>query len=430
MKKVLIITYYWPPSGGSGVQRWLKFAKYLPENKWKPYIYTPENPYLEVIDKDLEKDIHKDTDVWKLPIWEPYRIKDQLFSKKKDTQSSGVIQKDGSLINKFFLWLRGNFFIPDPKKYWINPSVKFLLKKLKDESINTIITTGPPHSMHLIGYELKKKIDIKWIADFRDPWSNLDMLNEFYLSKRSMKKHVNLEKKVLKLADICLTVSESWAQSFKNLGSKRVELITNGFDKDDFSYNEVKREKFIVGHYGLINHLRNPIILWRVLDDLCSENEIFNNLLEIHFAGNVDKSILNMISAFPTLQQKVKNLGYITHKEVISCYQKSSILLLLLFNSKSGVGNYPGKLFEYFAANRPILAFGPAESDTKNMIIATKSGIYHDYDANYQDLKENVLQLFNQRNILYQNKELIMFDRRELTKRLVKLLNGLNGDCS
>ena len=132
MKKVLIITYYWPPSGGSGVQRWLKFAKYLPENKWKPYIYTPENPYLEVIDKDLEKDIHKDTDVWKLPIWEPYKIKDQLFSKKKDTQSSGVIQKDGSLINKFFLWLRGNFFIPDPKKYWINPSVKFLLKKLQD----------------------------------------------------------------------------------------------------------------------------------------------------------------------------------------------------------------------------------------------------------------------------------------------------------
>ncbi len=430
MKKVLIITYYWPPSGGSGVQRWLKFAKYLPENKWKPYIYTPENPYLEVIDKDLEKDIHKDTDVWKLPIWEPYKIKDQLFSKKKDTQSSGVIQKEGSLINKFFLWLRGNFFIPDPKKYWINPSVKFLLKKLQDESINTIITTGPPHSMHLIGYELKKKIDIKWIADFRDPWSNLDMLNEFYLSKRSMKKHVNLEKKVLKLADICLTVSESWAQSFKKLGSRRVELITNGFDKDDFSYNEVKREKFIVGHYGLINHLRNPKIFWRVLDDLCSENEIFNKLLEIHFAGNVDKSILNMISDFPSLQQKVKNLGYITHKEVISSYQNSSILLLLLFNSKSGVGNYPGKLFEYFAANRPILAFGPAESDTKNMIITTKSGIYHDYDANYQDLKENVLQLFNQRNMLYQNNELSMFDRRELTKRLVKLLNGLNGDCS
>tara|TARA_A100001037_G_scaffold272946_1_gene269453 strand:- start:893 stop:1630 length:738 start_codon:yes stop_codon:yes gene_type:complete len=245
-----------------------------------------------------------------------------------------------------------------------------------------------------------------------------------------MKKHVNLEKKVLKLADICLTVSESWAQSFKKLGSRRVELITNGFDKDDFSYNEVKREKFIVGHYGLINHLRNPKIFWRVLDDLCSENEIFNKLLEIHFAGNVDKSILNMISDFPSLQQKVKNLGYITHKEVISSYQNSSILLLLLFNSKSGVGNYPGKLFEYFAANRPILAFGPAESDTKNMIITTKSGIYHDYDANYQDLKENVLQLFNQRNMLYQNNELSMFDRRELTKRLVKLLNGLNGDCS
>lgn len=430
MKKVLIITYYWPPAGGSGVQRWLKFAKYLPENGWKPIIYTPESPYLEIFDKDLSKDIHADTVIWKYPIWEPYNFKNKLFGKNNKTQSAGVVQKNKSFKSRLMLWIRGNFFIPDPKKYWINPSIRFLKEKLKHESIDTIITTGPPHSMHLIGHGIKKDLNIKWIADFRDPWSELDLLNEFYLSKSSKRKHQKLEEKVLQSADICLTVSENWTDSFKRLGAKNVELITNGFDEEDFLNSFSKQEKFIIGHYGLLNHLRHPKILWKVLNDLCKESSIFNTNLEIHLAGNVDPIVSREIYEFPYLKSKVKELGYITHKEVLQHYNQTSILLLLLFNSTSGIGNYPGKLFEYFAAKRPILAFGPAKSDTQKIIKETKSGKYYSYDTDPNDLKNDILSFFKKRDEKFLNEDIDKFSRKKLTKKLVKILNNLHGCCS
>ena len=235
MKKVLIISYYWPPAGGSGVQRWLKFSKYLPKYNWQPIIYTPENPYFEVKDQALLSDISTETKIWKLPIWEPYALKDKFFGKGSESQSAGVITNKKSLKNKVLNWVRGNVFIPDPKIYWVKPSVKVLLKKILEEDIHHIITTGPPHSMHLIGLGLKKAMpNLKWIADFRDPWSELDLLNEFQLNNSSIKKHKDLEREVLQTADVTLTVSETWVKDLKRLGGNRVELITNGYDADDF----------------------------------------------------------------------------------------------------------------------------------------------------------------------------------------------------
>ncbi|MDA8858134.1 glycosyl transferase family 1, partial [Flavobacteriales bacterium] len=216
MKKVLVITYYWPPAGGSGVQRWLKFTKYLPKYDWKPIVYTPENPYFEVQDESLLNDITSEAEIWKTPIWEPYTLKDKLFGKGESSQSAGVITNKKSLKNKVLNWVRGNVFIPDPKINWVKPSVKVLLRKIKEEGIEHIITTGPPHSMHLIGLGLKKAIpNLKWIADFRDPWSELDLLDEFNLSSSSTKKHKDLEKEVLQTADVALTVSETWVDDLK-----------------------------------------------------------------------------------------------------------------------------------------------------------------------------------------------------------------------
>ncbi|MBT5354180.1 MAG: glycosyl transferase family 1, partial [Flavobacteriales bacterium] len=172
-KKVLIITYYWPPAGGSGVQRWLKFSKYLPENGWKPYVFTPDSPSFEIKDEDLLSDIHSQTEVWKTPIWEPYKIKDKLLGKSKSS-NTGIIQDKTSTKNKMLNWIRGNIFVPDPKVFWVKPSIKLLTEKIKKEGITHIISTGPPHSMHLIALGLKKKnVDLKWVADFRDPWSEL-----------------------------------------------------------------------------------------------------------------------------------------------------------------------------------------------------------------------------------------------------------------
>jgi len=423
MKKVLIITYYWPPAGGSGVQRWLKLTKYLPKHNWKPIIYTPENPYFEVKDEALLNDIPSEAKIYKAPIWEPYALKDKLFGKGNESQSAGVITNKKSLKNKVLNWVRGNVFIPDPKIYWIKPSVKLLLKKILEEDIHHIITTGPPHSMHLIGLGLKKAMpNLKWIADFRDPWSELDLLNEFQLINYSRKKHKDLEREVLQTADVTLTVSETWVKDLKRLGGNRVELITNGYDADDFELKPKTNDKFIIGHYGLLNHLRNPKNLWKSLNSLCEENTEFNNKLEIHLSGNIDGEVLAEIKSFPYLKAKVKQLGYLSHAEVLAEYNEASVLLLLLFNSKSGVGNYPGKIFEYFAAKRFILAFGPENSDTEKLIKKTKTGIYFSYDK--INLKNDILDLFkNENQFNFENIE--SFSREKLTKDLTGLLNNI-----
>ena len=423
MKKVLIITYYWPPAGGSGVQRWLKFTKYLPKYDWKPIVYTPENPYFEVKDEALLDDIPFEAEVWKTPIWEPYTLKDKLFGKGERSQSAGVISNKKSLKNKVLNWVRGNVFIPDPKIYWLKPSVKVLLKKIKEEGIEHIVTTGPPHSMHLIGLGLKKaNPNLKWIADFRDPWSELDLLDDFHLSKSSIKKHQKLERDVLETADVTLTVSETWVEDLKRLGGGRVELITNGYDSADFELKPKTNDKFIIGHYGLLNHLRNPKNLWKALANLCDENTEFNAKLEIHLSGNIDGEVFAEIEAYPQLKEKVKQLGYISHAQVLHQYNEADVLLLLLFNSKSGVGNYPGKIFEYFAAKRSVLAFGPENSDAKKLIEKINIGMYFSYDKT--NLKNEILALFkNENHFNFENIQ--SFSRERLTKDLADLLNSI-----
>jgi len=424
MKKVLIITYYWPPAGGSGVQRWLKFTKYLPKYNWKPIIYTPENPYFDLQDEALLNDIPNEAEVWKIPIWEPYALKDKMFGKGSSSQSAGVITNKKSLKNKLLNWVRGNLFIPDPKIYWVKPSVKVLHKKILEEGIEHIITTGPPHSMHLIGLGLKKIIpNLKWIADFRDPWSELDLLNEFQLNNSSRKKHKDLEREVLQSADVALTVSETWVEDLKSLGANKVKLITNGYDVDDFELKPKTNDKFIIGHYGLLNHLRNPKNLWKSLANLCAKNSEFNTRLEIHLSGNIDNEVLNEIASYPQLKEKVKQLGYLSHAQVLHQYNEADLLLLLLFNSKSGVGNYPGKIFEYFAAQKPILAFGPKESDVQKLIEKTNIGKFFSYEET--KFENDILLLFKNEKIFdFKMKE--NFSREKLTHDLVILLNTLD----
>jgi len=423
MKKVLIITYYWPPAGGSGVQRWLKFSKYLPENGWKPYIFTPDSPSFDVKDEDLLTDIHEEIEVWKTPIWEPYSLKDKLFG-KSESSNAGVIQNKYSTKNKIMNWVRGNLFIPDPKVFWVTPSIKLLNKKIKEEGITHVVSTGPPHSMHLIALGLKKQNpNLKWVADFRDPWSELDLLEEFYLTKKSKHKYKTLEKEVLVNADVTLTVSETWVVSFKILGSKNVKLITNGFDEDDFEVRERESDKFIIGHFGLLNHLRNPKNLWKTLNNLCDENPDFNEKLEIRLSGNIDTEVLQNITQYFHLKNKVKMLGYLSHKDVLKQYNSSSVLLLLLFNSESGKGNYPGKIFEYFAAKRAILAFGPEDSDTEKLIQKTKTGVFFTYDK--IELKKEILNLFHNNVNSVESTEIKGFSRKKLTKDLSELLNNI-----
>ncbi len=426
MKKVLIISYYWPPSGGSGVQRWLKFAKYLPKFNWKPVIYTPENPYFDLMDNSLISEIPNEVEVVKTKIWEPYYLKDKIFGKSKNSQTSGLINNTFTAKNYFFNWIRGNFFVPDPKIFWIKKSIKFLLKYINQNNIEYVVSTGPPHSMHLIALGLKKKNkNLKWIADFRDPWSKLDLLDNFHLSYFAKHKNKLLEKKVLHKANLILTVSEMWKDDFKKLGAKNVKVITNGYDDSDFTNytSKTSKEKFVIGHYGLINHLRNPKNFWKALDEICLENKDFSKKIEIHLSGNIDKNIIKEISNYSAINSKIKMLGYLSHKEVINAYSNTSLLLVLLFNSKSGLGNHPAKLFECIACKKQFFVFGPENSDTQKLLNKIKIGEYLLYSDNIENIKDKIIKAYNNQSVNYKFSN--DFSREKLTLDLAEILNEM-----
>lgn len=431
MKKVLIIAYYWPPSAGSGVQRWLKFVKYLPQYDWQPIVYTPEDPSFDVKDEGLKKDVPKEAKIVKKPIWEPYGFHKKIFgkSKSKSESNAGIVSDSSSgLSAKISNWIRGNIFIPDPKIFWVKPSIKFLNEYLKENPVDVLISTGTPHSMHLIAKELADKLDIPWVADFRDPWSKLDMLNSYHISRSNFKKYQELEQGVLRNADLCLTTSEIWRADFLKLGAKKAYCITNGYDEDDFCFEIEPYKKFVISHFGLLNHLRNPTFFWQALAELCEENNEFNEDLKIHLGGSIDQSNLDEINSYKPLRDKLKVFSYLSHEDVLKEYAKSSILLLLLFNSESGVGNIPGKLFEYLASKKPIIGFGAGMGDSARIIEQCSAGDYFDYQfSDVEKMKEAILKHYNSfMNGKTMTYPLIdRYSRKSLTEALVRELNSL-----
>lgn len=428
-KKVLIITYYWPPSAGGGVQRWLKFSKYLPQYGWEPVIFTPENPDFDLKDESLTKDVSHQTEVLKFPIWEPYSIFKKLSGRKELKQGQVLEGERKSILSRLAIWLRGNVFIPDPKVFWVKPSAGYIASILESNNIKAIVTTGPPHSMHLIGLRLKMKNPaITWVADFRDPWSQWDILNKFNMTALVWKKHRNLEQKVIWAADCVLTVSESWKKDFEKLGARRVRVITNGFDEADFRYASKLRqsEKFRISHMGMLNVFRNPEWFWKVLNEMVVANE-FDKNLEIEFVGILSDDVLATFRAHTHLVPLIQNYNYLPHSEVLEKYQQSSVLLLLQNNSENAKGHLPGKFFEYLGADRRILCVGNKESDLAEILNRTKSGtVFEQTDVDqlksflreaYQDWKNG--------NSNSNAEGISEYGRRSLTQKLSELLNTL-----
>ncbi len=382
-KKVLIITYYWPPAGGGGVQRWLKFSKYLREFEWEPVIYTAKDAEYPVIDESLEKELPEDLEVIRTPIWEPYDLYKKFTRRKKEERVySGFINelKKESLAQKLSIFIRGNFFIPDARKFWINPSIKFLEKYLKSNPVDAIISTGPPHSTHLIALAIKRKMNLPWITDFRDPWTNIDFYDQLRLTKLANHRHKKLEKKVLLQADKVVTVSWSWAVDFRRIcGREDIEVITNGFDPTDYEETtKANFDKFTICHIGSMNKDRNPEILWKVLADLSKTHSAFKGNFEILLIGQVDYSIVQSIHQYQ-LQSYLKKIDFLPHHEAINALQRAHLLLLPINSTPNLMGVLPGKLYEYLGAKKPILCIGPKRSDVERIINETQAGSVFDY---------------------------------------------------
>jgi len=423
-KKLLIITYYWPPAGGPGVQRWLKFVKYLPDFNVKPIVYIPENPTYPIIDNGLQSEVSEKAIILKNKIKEPYGFASFFGKNKTKKISSGIIpnQKKQSFVEKTLLWVRGNIFIPDARFLWVKPSVKYLKKYIIENQIDTIVTSGPPHSLHLIGLQLKKELNVKWFADFRDPWTTIGYHKALKLSSYADKKHKALEKEVLTTADTIIVTSKTTKTEFQAITSQPIEVITNGYDVEKVSKQPLD-EKFTLAHIGSFLSERNPRILWKALKELTKENPDFRRDFQLKLIGAVSQEVLDTISEF-RLNDYVLNLGYVSHQEAVEHQRKSQVLLLIEINSEDTKSIIPGKLFEYMVSERPILALGPEGSDFAEIITSTNTGVFFLYDE-LEQLKELLLKYYNlykEQNLKVHAVGLQQYSRKNLTEKLAKLI--------
>lgn len=430
MKKVLIITYYWPPAGGSAVYRWLKFTKYLRDFGWEPIIYTAENGEYAELDFSNDKDIPGGVSIIKRPIWEPYLVYKRFIGQKKTEKVNvGFLteRKKPKFTEKISVWIRGNFFIPDARKFWIRPSVSYLTDYLKTNPVDAIISSGPPHSMHLIALGLKRKLNIPWIADFRDPWTNIDFYSDLLLTRWADKKHHRLEKEVVTSADCIVTVGSKMTEEYRQMGGRWVETITNGYDTDDYPKENAETDpKFTLSHFGTINKARNPKSLWMALSELTAENPELAESLELKFVGRLDSTVVDSLREFK-LDKFLNKIDFIEHTEVIVKERQSQVLLLLINNTQNAEGILTGKFFEYLAANRPVLCIGPAKGDVANILESTRAGKVIDFN-DVAGLKEVIRKFYNQYtqgSLNVNTDNIAAYSRFELTRKLAGILQKL-----
>ena len=419
-KKVLIITYYWPPSGGSGVQRWLKFSKYLRDFNIEPVIYTVDNPSYPINDTSLESEIPLGLEVLKQPIFEPNSFL-SIFGNNKKKESAGFLNPNPTLLGRFFLYVRANYFIPDARKFWIKPSVKFLSNYLKNNEIEVVITTGPPHSMHIIGLALRDKFKIKWISDFRDPWTEIDYFQQLPLTKKANKKHHQLEQEVLEKSDMVIVVGETMKKKFLK-HNHNIEVLTNGFDSYENSLTIELDSNFSITHVGLMNADRNPTILWEVLYEISSENIDFKNNLRIKFIGKIDDTVIQDIQVFNP--KNIVRIPYLDHEEVRKYQASSQVLLLSINHVPSAKGIITGKIFEYLQAKRPILGIGPEDGDAAAILKKTNAGNIVGFN-NKVELKAAVLKLykdFKEEKLFVKSINIEQFHRKNITRQLAQVI--------
>ncbi|MEL6535937.1 MAG: glycosyltransferase family 4 protein [Bacteroidota bacterium] len=395
MKKVLIVSYYWPPSGGSGVQRWLKFVKYLPAMGIEPHILIPSGAFYPQIDEELFQDVPDNVHLLKVPIWEPYGWYQRVtgVEKKKAIQASSI--QDGGnqgLAKRLALWVRSNLFIPDARKFWIRPAAKAMVRYVKEQGIETVISTGPPHTCHLIALRAKRRIPaLKWLADFRDPWTNIDFYTDLSLAKWADRKHRKLEGQVLRTADKVVGIGYTMGEEFVEMGAHSVEVITNGFDLDDFPKQEVTiDEGIVITHVGVIGKTRNPETLWRALALLKEREPAKYKQFKVRLVGSVGQSVVGSMEEFG-IGEILDHVTYVPHTEVFNYLKRSGLLLVVVNNAPNAKGIVTGKVFEYMASGRPILGLGPTDGDLAKILepMASAKMVAHgDVEKLYAYLKD------------------------------------------
>lgn len=430
MKRVLVIAYYWPPSGGSGVQRWVKFCKYLPQEGWQPVVFAPENADYPSLDPSLEADLPKDLEVLRGRIWEPYAAYRKLLGgKNASTQVTEISSGKKTWKQRLSLWIRANLFVPDPRVGWVKPSVKTLKAYLAEHPVDVIVTTGPPHSVHLIGLQLHKALGIPWIPDFRDPWSRMYYLKYLPMTEKTWKKLCRQEQTVLDSCSTVLACTPLVQEEFQAQTHTPVACITNGFDEADFAERLLPRwdGHFNITHTGLFAADGNPLALWKVLGILAASEPGFREDLRIRLVGKVDKEILESIKA-AGLSANVVALGPQNHATAILEQRAATILILPMRNDAQYRPILPGKLFEYLAARRPILGIGQEDGAMARVLFSAKAGITADWEdtAPMRAFLANAWRQHCEGGVPATDGDISPYTRRNLTHALAQLLSQVS----
>lgn len=432
LKRVLIITYYWPPAGGSGVQRWVKFSKYLRSYGWEPVIFTVQDGDYPILDPNLEKELPQNIEVIKEPIFEPYNLYKKWMGKGKNDKIDANFLSQGKQLgwkDKIAVWIRGNLFIPDAKSFWIKPATRRLSKYLSQHPIDAIVSTGPPHSCHLIAFGIHNKYQLPWIVDYRDPWTQIDYFNDLHLTKWSKKTHNILEKRILDSCSAIVAVGKTMAEDLNDLTNNRKIVITNGFDEADRNtLTEDIDKDFSIVYIGTMNDSRNPEALWQALTQLQEENHPLIHDLKVKLIGNPEAIVHQSVEKY-RLNQLVEFTGYLTHKEAIAYQNKARLLLLVINRTSNNLSIITGKIFEYLASAKPILCIGPTNGDAADILNASGHNDIFDYD-DVDGIKAFIIRQYssyiqNHDNTSITSTDIEQYSRKNLTAKLAKLLDDI-----
>lgn len=424
-KKVLVLAYYWPPSGGAGVQRWLKLSKYLAKSGVEVHVVTVDEKYASYTDHDksLLSDIHPDVKVHKTKSIEPNNLYGRIFGKDKIPKGGFSNVDKKSKLQQFIIAVRSHLFIPDPRMLWNVYAYRKAIEVIDQYSIKNVITTSPPHSTQLIGLKLKKNRDIYWISDLRDPWTDIyyyDILNHSRFSHNMNKRH---EKSVVESCDHLITVSQGVLDLYKDKTKQDIDhkssVIPNGYDHKDFENIKVtKNRTFTIIYTGTMSKIYHPEVFFEVMGDLKDTYDFRINLV-----GNIDKSIIDF--AFDLgLTKYVDYRSTVPHDEVVQLQKAASSMLLVIPDVDNFQGILTGKLFEYMASENPIICIVGEGSDTEKIIIETDSG-YCFRRSQKEKLKKRMISLLEDYKLgieRKQNEKIKNYSREAQAAEIKKIL--------
>ena len=415
MKKVLLITYYFPPSGGAGVQRWLKTIKYLPEFGVEAIVLTvdPAVASYPQVDESLYADVPSSLKVYTTKTKEILSLYKRVSPKREVPYGGFANEPNPTLLQKISRFIRGNFFLPDPRRGWNKYALAKAKEIIESEGITTVITTSPPHSTQLIGLELKKQYpNINWVADLRDPWTDIYYNSDLYPTSWAQRRNLNYERSVLEGADKIITVSEDCKRLFAEKAdvAGKITVVPNGYDNDDFKEKlGVRSEELgVINKFGIISYVG----VMAPQHDLSPLKALVSGRKDVllRFVGVVSEEI----------QQEIKSWGvqaefipYVSHKQAIAYMRASDALLLFIPNVPNNEGILTGKLFEYLASGRKILLFGPENGDAMHLISECGAGAC--YTENF------CLDKFLNQDYTG-NDHIKLYSRRALAQKIVSLL--------